>query len=194
MSEEIENTEVEPSELNSLKAQADLLGIKYHPAIGVDKLRIKVTAALKAEKAVNAEPVPSPEQTVAAGPKKLSPRQIFAQKKKQASELVRIRLTNMNPTKKEWEGEIISVGSPRLGTFKKFIPFHAEEGWHVPRIIYNVLRDKKCQIFVTKKNPDGSKSRVGKLINEFAIEVLPPLTPTELADLAKKQAMAGNIG
>jgi hypothetical protein len=36
-----------PDELTSLKARADLMGITYHPSIGVDKLREKVQAALE---------------------------------------------------------------------------------------------------------------------------------------------------
>ena len=35
-----------PDELTTLKGRADLLGIAYHPSIGVEKLREKVKAAL----------------------------------------------------------------------------------------------------------------------------------------------------
>ena len=34
-------------ELTLLKERATLMGIQYHPSIGVDKLREKVTSALK---------------------------------------------------------------------------------------------------------------------------------------------------
>ena len=44
----------------------------------------------------------------------------------------------MNPTKKEWEGEIITVSNALVAvTVKKYIPFAAEDGWHVPQISLN---------------------------------------------------------
>jgi len=62
--------------------------------------------------------------------------------------------------------------------------------FHVPRIIYNVRRDLKCQVFVTERDDKGRQIRKGKQINEFNIAVLPPLTEQELKDLAQRQAMA----
>ena len=99
----------------------------------------------------------------------------------------------MNPNKKEWEGEIITAGNAGVGTFKKYIPFNADEGWHVPNIIYQVLKGRECQVFSTVTGPRGNKFRKGKLIKEFAIEVLPPLTEDELKDLAQRQAMAKSV-
>jgi hypothetical protein len=75
----------------------------------------------------------------------------------------------------------------------KFVPFNVEEGWHVPRIIYTQLAERQCQIFTTTTDSRGNKTRKGKLIREFAIEVLPPLTPEELRELAQRQAMAKAI-
>lgn len=81
-----------------------------------------------------------------------------------------------------------------MGTFKKYVPFNADEGWHVPRIIYNQMAERQCQVFVTRKDERGRSIREGKLIKEFAIEVLDPLTTDELAELARRQAMAQSIG
>lgn len=50
-----------------------------------------------------------------------------------------------------------------------------------------------CQIFVTDKSKNGVTVRKGKLIKEFAIEYLEPLTQQELDELARRQAMAGSI-
>lgn len=96
----------------------------------------------------------------------------------------------MNPNKRSWEGEIVSVGSAKLGTFKKFIPFNAEEGYHIPQIIFDELKNRKCTIFVSGKGPRGEKITKSKLINEFALEVLPPLGAEELKVLASRQALA----
>ena len=96
----------------------------------------------------------------------------------------------MNPGKKEWHGEFISVGSAKLGTFKKFIPFGTGEPYHVPRIIYNELKAKQCSQFYTVKGHGKQKVRKSKLINEYVIDELPPITIQELKDLALQQAMA----
>jgi len=163
-------------ELTVLKGRADLLGIAYHPSIGVDKLREKIAGAMSETKEIT-----SVDQ--------------LSQKARQdlineANELVRVRITCMNPAKREWDGEIFTVSNTVVGTFKKFIPFNAEEGWHVPRIIYNQLVDRQCQIFYSVKDARGNSVRRGKMIKEFAIELLPKLTAAELKDLAQRQAMA----
>lgn len=109
--------------------------------------------------------------------------------RKESGRLVRCRIQCMNPAKKEWPGEIFSVGSAKLGTFKKFVPFNSPEPYHIPKIIYNMLLEKKCTVFYTEVDKRGNKIRKGRLVNEFAIEVLPPLTKEELSDLAKTQAL-----
>jgi hypothetical protein len=192
MSDFDDDVELAQDELATLKARADMMGLTYHPSIGIAKLREKVTAALEADsksaasedsEASVAEPE-STEETVS---------QRRARKRREANELIRIRLTCMNPAKKEWEGEIIAVGNSTVGTFKKYIPFNADDGWHVPRIIYEQLIQRQCQIFTSTQDSRGNSIRKAKLIKEFAIEVLPPLTPEELEELARKQALSRAI-
>jgi hypothetical protein len=110
--------------------------------------------------------------------------------KRDAGRLVRCRITCMNPNKKNWTGEIVSVGSARVGTFKKFIPFNNDEPYHIPKIIFEHLKERKCAIRNIRKTPDGKEHIDVKLINEFSLDVLPPLTAAELEDLRQRQAMA----
>lgn len=169
-------------ELSALKARADLLGIQYHPSIGLEKLREKVNTALNAK--TPAEEAKSAEEQEAAERVRLL---------EEATKLVRIRVNCMNPAKKEWQGEIFSVGNSIVGTHKKFVPYNSEEGWHVPHIIYQHLVARECQIFVTVRDERGNSRRQGKLIKEFSVDLLPPLTAEELAELARRQAMANSI-
>ena len=174
-------------ELSALKARADLLGISYHPSIGLEKLREKVNKAMTSTKEEEvAAPAQEEVQEETAGQKR-------ARLKREAEALIRIRVTCMNPNKREWEGEVFTVGNNAVGTFKKYVPFNADEGWHVPRIIYEQLLARECQVFYTVKDERGRSIRRGKMIKEFAIEVLPPLTQKELDDLARRQAMAKSI-
>lgn len=179
-----------PDELTTLKARATQMGIYFHPSIGVEKLKEKINGKLS----------PSTESSE---PKKVAAntrtyltdaeykKSQVIRRKRDASKLVRCRITCMNPAKKEWEGEIISVGSAKLGTFKKYVLFN--EVYHIPHIIYEAMKDRKFSHFSTVKNHLGVKVRKSKLVNEFNIEILPPLTKEELKDLAQQQAMAGSI-
>lgn len=175
-------------ELTALKERADLMGVKYHPSISLEKLREKVNAAVEGKDTEAAKDEPKP---VAAHVETDAERR--ARKRREANELVRIRVTCMNPAKKEWEGEIFTAGNSLVGSFTKFVPFNADEGWHVPRIIYNQIIQRQCQIFTTVRDSRGNSTRKGKLIKEFAVEVLPQLTTEELHDLAQRQAMAKSI-
>jgi len=193
-----------PDELTTLKARADKMDIKYHPKIGVDKLREKVNKELAdPEASTSSETAKPTEKTTKVSPVKddkkyyLTAEEYGVKNKKSkrlaASRLVRVRITCMNPNKTELEGEIISVGSARLGTHKKYILFNTEDGYHIPEIIYNHLKQSKCTIFHTVKDRRGMKVRKGKLVPEYAIEVLDPLTPEEIKNLALRQARTGNI-
>ena len=181
-----ETIEIVQDELSTLKSRADLLGVSYHPSIGVEKLREKLATAME-----NIEPKNEGTGINVEAETKEQKRLRLLQ---EATKLVRIRVTCMNPAKKEWEGEIFTVGNNVVGTIKKYVPFNADEGWHVPHILYEMLKERQCQVFVSSKTKNGVTIRQGKMIKEFAIEVLPPLTEEELKDLAQRQAMAKSIG
>lgn len=180
MSDEANETKVD--ELTLLKERADLMGIKYHPSIGLATLKEKVNSALSG--AEEEEEVTVNEET---------PEQKRARLIAEATKLIRIRLTCMDPNKKGWTGEIFTVSNDIVGTVRKFVPFNAEKGYHVPNIIYKHLKRKKRQEFRTIKTRKGMDIKQGYLVPAFAIEVLPPLTPAELKDLAQRQAMNHSI-
>jgi hypothetical protein len=190
MSEQIDNDlQLSPAdELAALKARADMMGISYHPSIGLEKLRDKVNGALTAKPEDEEKPA---VEVAPAGVE--TENQKRARLRREASRLVRIRVTCMNPAKAEWQGEIFSVGNSVVGSFTKYVPFNADEGWHVPEIILKALRERQCQVFYTVPDSRGNKVRKGKLIKEFAIEELPPLTKEELAELAQRQAMSKSV-
>jgi hypothetical protein len=171
-------------QLNELKQEADALGIAYHPKIGVEKLEGKIAQT----KAVQA---PAPVARVLTKEEKVSQRN--TRMRNEAGKLIRIRLTCMNPNKKNWPGEIFSVGNKVTGPYKKFIPYASEDGYHVPNIIYQHLLERQCQVFTKIKMSNGQASTQGKLIREFAIEVLPPLSQVELNKLATTQAVKQSI-
>lgn len=208
----IDNLEpLQEDELTALKKRATLLGIQFHPAIGLEKLRDKVAIKLRGAsetevttdaglpeiiqiKPLLEKPVEyTPEELIAgyaADQANLSPSQRRNQAIKDANKLVRIRVTCMNPNKRDWAGEVLTVSNSIVGTFKKYVPFNATEGWHVPQIIYQALKERKCQVFVNGKNAQGITIKKPMLIAEFGIEVLPPLSVDEIKELGQRQLMA----
>jgi len=175
-----QSDELEQAALEGLKERANKLGVKFHPNIKAEALQAKIKEAMAGDTPEPTKPVV--EAPVAA----VDPR-------KEVARLIRIRRTCMNPAKKEWDGEIITVGNSVVGTHKKYIPFNADEGWHVPKIIFDALVERQCQVFTTVKDSRGNNVRQGKLIKEFNIEVLPNLTAEELQELARRQALGRNI-
>lgn len=183
---ENESHELVQDELASLQDRAVKLGIKFRTNMGVEKLRKLIKDKLEGSE--------SPETPEAAEPEEgeLTKGQKRKLMKDKATKLVRVRITCMNPNKKDWPGEIFTV-SNSLISVKKYIPFDAEDGWHIPQIMLNMLKERKCQVFIKKRAENGQPVTVGKLINEFAIEELEPLSEAELEELARKQAMSGSI-
>lgn len=180
----------EVTELDTLKERATKMGITFHPSIGLDKLKEKVNGALASDTPEN----PVEELTGApTGTKEETRNQRNNRLKKEAKKLIRVNIVNMNPAKKDWEGETFTTGNNLVGTIKRFVPFNTDNGWHIEQMLYNMLKERKCQVFHAKKDNRGREEKVGKLINEFAIEVLPPLTQRELDELAKRQAATRSI-
>lgn len=180
---------VAAKELENLKARAATMGVKYHPNIKGPALREKIQEAQKEVLPTQSELLEAADQlTKVIGE---SPRQKVLRKRREASRLVRVRVTCRNPAKSEWEGEIFTASNSVVGSFKKFVPFNNEAGWHIPQIILNMMEERQCQIFVNKKGK--GKGKEGKLIKEFAIEIMNPLNPEELKDLATQQAIAHSI-
>jgi hypothetical protein len=171
--------------LLSLKAQADELGITYHPSIGAVKLQEKITDwHAHTDVTVNQNPSEAALDDVpATSVTTTTLTTLRSRKKKEQTALRRIRLTCMNPMKSAWKGELITVGNSVTGSITKYVPYN--EVWHVPQIMLNVIKDRMCQIFPDKKS--GVVVAGGKIIPEFAIEELAPLTEVELKDLAQRQ-------
>lgn len=191
-----ENLTVTPeAELASLKARADAMGIAYHPSIGLEKLRAKVNAAINDDPEMDetSTSATAAAATTTTPSKTETPEQKRSRLKKEANALVRVNITCMNPAKREWPGEIFTVGNAAVGTIKKYVPFNTSDGWHIPAMMLEQIRERQCQIFVTDKSKNGVTVRKGKLIKEFAIEVLPQLTQKELDELARRQALAGSV-
>lgn len=112
------------------------------------------------------------------------------------TKLVRIRIQNLDPKKKDLHGEIITVANEYLGTIKKFVPYGeaSDEGYHVPYCIYEFLKSKRFLNIRTTRDRVTKQIKVDHTMSlEYSIELLPQLTREDLNRLAASQAAAGSL-
>jgi hypothetical protein len=188
------------NDLLKVRARADALGVKYHHMAGVPKIQQAIDIHL-AKVGTEQEAQAITKLTVAGLLPEVPEDQIVPKSgvafraeqvrrnKLEANRLVRCIIQCMDPQKREWPGELFSVGSAKLGTFKKYVPYNSEP-YHVPKIIYDMLKEKKCSVFYNAIGEKGHKTRKSRLIPAYSIQVLDPLTPEELKTLSVKQALA----
>lgn len=196
-----QNTEASASQLDILKQRARLMGLTFSNNIGIDALRAKINAKLEGETqeqaneenaSLDSAPV-APALNQTGSDRKLTPREKLYQEQ---MALVRCRITNLDPKKKDLPGEIFTVANRVLGTVRKFIPFGeaTDNGYHIPMILYNELASRKFLHIRSFKNKATGQIQVEtKWMKEFALEVMPQLTKEELDRLATAQIAAGTV-
>lgn len=164
------------SERDSLKALANQQGLTYKENIPTDRLRALVYGAVDEVD----EPVAVVEESLAD--KRLRIRNA-------ALKLIRVNITCMNPAKAAYTGELFTIGNSIIPTITKMVPFGTPEGYHIPQILLDHIKGKEFQTFIPKKGKNGIDTVTSKCIREYAVEILSPLTPTEIQEIAKLQAM-----
>jgi hypothetical protein len=109
--------------------------------------------------------------------------------RREAMALVRVRVSCMDPQKKNLKGELLCVSNRNFGTVQRFIPFNRE--WHIEKVLYDAMMEKEYMVFDREKTGRaGIEVVTPRNVPAFNIQVLPPLTKGELKDLAQRQAMA----
>ena len=190
----------QPSELDMLKSRAKLMGITFSNNIGLDALKTKIEEHKQASEAKTQTQAPAQTneqqpEAQAENQNKTKTISLRAHLQKEKMKLVRLRITNLDPKKKDLPGEILTTGNEYLGTVRKFVPFGeaTDNGYHVPYCLYEMLRDRKFLSIKTRKGPKGQTIVEQQMVREFALEILPPLTEAELARLSAAQLSAGGV-
>ena len=191
----------------ALMQRATLMGISFSNNSTVESLRAKINAALDGapEKADEPEVVEEPvveavasnEVNALTGESENKPQKTFReQQHDEQLRMIRIRVTCMDPKKKDLKGEIFTIANEYIGTVRKFVPFgeDSEGGYHVPYCILTMMEDRKfLNIRIVKNRLSGRDEVLSSWAKEFAIEILPPLTQQELNQLATAQIAAGSL-
>ena len=187
-------------ELTLLKERAKVMGIPFSNNISLETLRKRV--ADKMEEKDEAPEVnaltgdPEIAQAMVAKPLNQQANAIALRKLVYAKQMrqVRVRITNMDPKKKDLPGEIWTVANEYLGTVRKFVPYgeQTDDGYHIPYCLYRLLDSKRfLHIRDVKDRTTGIVRQDKVWAKEFSLDVLPTLTQAELDRLAAAQAAAG---
>lgn len=187
-------------ELTLLKERAKVMGIPFSNNISLETLRKRVADKMEGKDEapeVNAL-TGDPEIAQALATKPLDPKAnaVALRKLMHATQMrqVRVRVTNMDPKKKDLPGEIWTVANEYLGTVRKFVPYgeQTDDGFHIPYCLYRLLDSKRfLHIRDVKDRTTGIVRQDKVWAKEFSLDVLPMLTQGELDRLAAAQAAAG---
>ena len=187
-------------ELTLLKERAKVMGIPFSNNISLETLRKRVADKMEGKDEapeVNAL-TGDPEIAQALATKPLDPKAnaVALRKLMHAKQMrqVRVRVTNMDPKKKDLPGEIWTVANEYLGTVRKFVPYgeQTDDGFHIPYCLYRLLDSKRfLHIRDVKDRTTGIVRQDKVWAKEFSLDVLPTLTQGELDRLAAAQAAAG---
>ena len=187
-------------ELTLLKERAKVMGIPFSNNISLETLRKRVADKMEGKDEPEVNPLAGDSEIAAitTAPKKLDAKQnALALRKlmqREQMKLVRVRITNMDPKKKDLPGEIWTVANEYLGTVRKFVPYgeQTDDGFHIPYCLYRLLDSKRfLHIRDVKDRTTGIVRQDKVWAKEFSLDVLPTLTQGELDRLAAAQAAAG---
>ena len=196
---EVENVESKEAaellvkqERQILMERADKLGITYSKNIGLETLRERVRAKQDGESEPETEEDVEEAMSIAAR-KNLTRKEIIQEN----TRLIRVRISNLNPAKRNWPGEVLVVGNAYMGTIRKYIPYGeaTDNGYHIPNALYKNIVNRKFNQITTSRDPrTGANVVRNRMVREFSIEILPPLTQEQLDKLAQDQRNTGRLG
>ena len=196
------NTEGETAvdELALLKERAKQMGIPFSNNISLETLRKRISDKMEGKDVPEVNPLTGDTEIAAitSAPAKLDAKQnalaLRKMMQREQMKLVRVRITNMDPKKKDLPGEIWTVSNEYLGNVRKMIPYgeQTDEGFHIPYCLFRLLQSKRfLHIRTVKDRVTGVERQEKQWVKEFSLDVLPDLTKEELARLAAAQAAAG---
>lgn len=189
------------TEMDMLKQRATMMGIQFSNNIGIETLRKKIQ-----EKMDGVPEVPETETPPLVAPAVLTkeaepvapvkPISLRNYLLAEATKLIRIRISCMDPKKQDIPGEYFTVANEHIGTIRKYVPFgeSTDGGYHVPACILEMLRSREFLHIKTETHPVTKAISVKtRYVREFSIEVLPPLTPEQIRRLAADQTSSGRL-
>lgn len=160
--------QVTTTELDTLKAQADDMGITYAKNVTAKTLKKLIAQELlKDNEQDNSDEIKQVED--------------------ENLKLVHVIVTPVSSQAQAKGFETFMVGNAVLGTISRIVPMG--KPWLVENIIYKHIKEREFQLFVERDNPMNPKEKIvdSRLVPAYNIQVLPLPTPDEIEQLKERQ-------
>ena len=168
-------------DLETIRAKATELGVKWHPAQKAETIQYNIDQFLEANAPTIIQP-PVKDET---------PAEAMKRQLQEATALIPITVTSMDPADANLNAVIISVGNRRLGQISKAIPFGYK--WYMPRILVEEMENQMfCRTSMVPV-PGGLERANTQWMKKYAIQYHAMPTPKELEELAKAQAQGNEL-
>lgn len=159
------------SELETLKEQADTLGIEYANNITIKNLKAKISEYYK-------------DESVEAKNEQIK------EAKLDNFKLVKVIITPVDSAKRDYTSQYFSIGNDVIGTISRVIPFNEE--WMVEEVLVRHIESLQFQ-FLQVKKIDGREHVESKLVKAYNVVRLPLPTKEEIEELAKRQSARDDV-
>lgn len=160
---ELEQTQEELAlELETVKSQLDMLGVKYHHNAKLETLQ-KLLSETLAEKEKTSKETKDVKQIKSVREQVLKP--VFC------------NVTCLNPAKKSWRGEKFYFGNSVVGRCVDFVPYNCEasQGIWLPALLVQVLKERRYLHTSTLSEKERGVSPVAHRTDwmpEFSVEIV----------------------
>jgi len=168
-------------DIEVVRAKATELGVKWHPAMKAETIQLKIDEFLEGYAPTHI--APSVKDETAA--------QTEARLLREATALIPVTVTSMDPADASVTAATISVGNRKLGQITKVIPFGHK--WFMPKILVDEMEQKMFVRNAMIPTPGGNERLNTQWIKKYAIQYHPAPTPEEMAELAKLQLQGNEL-
>lgn len=176
--------------IDILKERARKMGITFSPNIGAETLAKKIADHDVDTQGIVSNLVEEAEaDSIKTGKlvKPLSSRELSIRARKNAQQLIRVNVMPNDPMKAQMLGELIFAGNTQIGTLGKLIPFGTPKGYHIPVMLYKILKEKTFTFFIVKRDNFGNDIVRAVQRPAYNIEVLKPLSEKGIKRIADRQ-------
>jgi len=167
MATDIKKEAAQPTELENLKTQADILKLDYKANITAKDLRKQIMAELTSF-------------DDSEGTSEKDRADMIAENTK----LVRCMVMPVAAHMRDYQGQLFGAGNSVLGIVSKFVLFNTE--YQVPNIILKQIQAQEMQFFTTRR-VNGQDVRESKMRKAFNVDILDQITQEELDELSRSQ-------
>ena len=156
--------------------QGQLLGLEIHPNTKVENMVTMVNQGL-IYKYGDADDAPMVEEVVEG----------VSAARRAAERLVRVRVNALDPQMQGLGSSPFGFSNSVIGTIQRVVPLDAAEGFYIPVVLIDVIKEKKYRITKYRQDDRGNDIPYSVELPSFSIEILDDLTAAEVDVIRQRQ-------